>query len=106
MEQRLTREKNPDLYEYVQSLLSLSGIDSAPSPPRISASPTLIDPLTKRELTILQLLSKGCSNSDIVSMLHLSIGTVKGYNYQIFSKLKVKNRTQAVAIAKEMRLLD
>lgn len=61
--------------------------------------------LTKREIEILALIANGCTNQDIAMKLHLSIGTVKGYNNQIFSKLQVKNRTQAIVRARQLHLL-
>lgn len=58
-----------------------------------------------RELEILQLLSQGLTNSDIAARLHLSQETVRWYNKQIFEKLDVSNRTQAVQKAGEQNLL-
>ncbi|WP_183192464.1 response regulator transcription factor [Brevibacillus fluminis] len=61
--------------------------------------------LTQRELEILQLIDKGFTNQEIAQTLYLSPGTVKGYNNQIFGKLDVKNRTQAMAKARELGIL-
>lgn len=66
----------------------------------------LFDPLKPREIEILGLLSEGLSNGEIAQSLHLTAGTVKWYNSQIFSKLMVKNRTQASKIAQEHDLLN
>ena len=62
-----------------------------------------VEPLNPRELEVVGLISEGLSNSEIAKSLHLSIDTVKWYNKQLFSKLGVKNRTQA---AKEFKKLD
>jgi LuxR family transcriptional regulator, maltose regulon positive regulatory protein len=107
LEQDLLRESSPRMVEYVQSLLSLAEVEvvSTASSQQIRHH-TLIEPLTKRESTILRLLSQGHSNAEIASALGLSIGTVKGYNHQIFGKLGVKNRVQAVSKAKEWNLLQ
>jgi len=59
-----------------------------------------------REIEVLQLISNGLSNLDIAKELHLSIETVKWYNKQMYMKLGVKNRTQAVNRAAELDLLD
>ncbi|MFM8427099.1 MAG: response regulator transcription factor, partial [Chloroflexota bacterium] len=58
-----------------------------------------------RELEILQLLAQGLTNSEIALRLHLSQETVRWYNKQIFEKLGVGNRTQAVQRASEQKLL-
>jgi predicted ATPase/DNA-binding CsgD family transcriptional regulator len=59
-----------------------------------------------REIEVLHLISNGLSNLDIARELHLSIETVKWYNKQMYMKLGVKNRTQAVNRAAELDLLD
>jgi pimeloyl-ACP methyl ester carboxylesterase/DNA-binding CsgD family transcriptional regulator len=58
-----------------------------------------------RELEILHLLAEGLTNSEIGTRLHLAHDTVRWYNKQIFEKLGVNNRTQAVTHAKEIGLL-
>ena len=65
----------------------------------------LIEPLSERELEILQLISEGLSNRQISERLYLAIPTVKGHNRNIFGKLQVKRRTEAVARARELELL-
>jgi predicted ATPase/DNA-binding CsgD family transcriptional regulator len=62
--------------------------------------------LTGRELEILHLIASGLSNRDIAEQLVFSVGTVKWYVNQIFSKLHVGSRTQAVARARELHLLS
>ncbi len=64
------------------------------------------EPLGERELQILSLISEGYSNREIAQRLSLSLDTVKWYNKQLFSKLGVSSRTQAVAAARQYRLLD
>lgn len=65
-----------------------------------------IEPLTRRELEILALLAENCSNREIAERLTLALTTVKWYARQIYSKLGVKNRRQAVAKGKEIGLLS
>jgi pimeloyl-ACP methyl ester carboxylesterase/DNA-binding CsgD family transcriptional regulator len=67
---------------------------------------TLPDQLTGREKDILRRLSAGLTDQQIAAELFLSVNTVKWYNRQIYSKLGVRNRTQAIAQAKALRLLD
>lgn len=65
----------------------------------------LTEPLSQRELEILRLVSKGLSNRDIGKRLFRALDTVKGHNRSIYGKLGVKNRTEAVARARELGLL-
>jgi DNA-binding NarL/FixJ family response regulator len=53
------------------------------------------EPLTEREIEILQRLSNGLSDQQIADELYLSLNTVKWYNRRIYDKLGVRNRTQA-----------
>jgi len=64
-----------------------------------------IDPLTPRELSILQLVAAGHSNRDIAEKLVLSPTTVKWYVSEILSKLHVTNRVQAVTQAQKLNLI-
>jgi LuxR family maltose regulon positive regulatory protein len=68
-------------------------------------SEPLIEPLTQRELKILQLIAQGLSNHAISERLFLALSTVKGHNRIIFDKLQVQSRTEAVARARELDLL-
>jgi ATP/maltotriose-dependent transcriptional regulator MalT len=62
------------------------------------------EPLTKRDLEILDGLSIGMSNADLASLLGLSIGTIKVYVHQLYVKLGVTSRAQAVVKAREQNL--
>jgi LuxR family transcriptional regulator, maltose regulon positive regulatory protein len=66
----------------------------------------LIEPLSDRELEVLRLIDQGLSNSEIAAKLVLSTGTVKVHSHNIFSKLGVSNRTQAVNKARALGLLS
>jgi LuxR family maltose regulon positive regulatory protein len=65
----------------------------------------LIDPLTARELEVLQLIAEGLSNEDISKKLFRALSTIKGHNRTMFAKLQVRSRTEAVARARELGLL-
>lgn len=69
-------------------------------------SPHLPDPLTERELEILQLLAQGLNNRDLAQRLFLAEGTVKNYISTILQKLEARDRTHAVARAHELGLLS
>ena len=61
--------------------------------------------LSKRELEILGLLAQGHSNQEIAAKLFVSLSTVKTHIQNIFEKLDVKRRTQAVEKAKRLNLI-
>jgi LuxR family maltose regulon positive regulatory protein len=63
------------------------------------------DPLSARELSVLQLIAQGCSNQEISERLFISLHTVKTHASHINGKLGVERRTQAVARAQELGLL-
>jgi LuxR family maltose regulon positive regulatory protein len=65
----------------------------------------LSEPLSQRELEVLQLIAQGLSNREISERLFLALSTVKGHNRIIFGKLGVQRRTEAVARARELGLL-
>lgn len=61
--------------------------------------------LSKREHEVLLLMAQGCSNQEIADRLFLSLNTVKTHTSNLFMKLNVKRRTQAVQRAKEIGLV-
>ena len=61
--------------------------------------------LSKRELEILSLLAQGHSNQEIASTLFISVSTVKTHLQNLFEKLEVKRRTQAIEKAKRLNLI-
>jgi LuxR family maltose regulon positive regulatory protein len=75
------------------------------SPVTVDEMIILVEPISRRELDVLRLIGEGCSNQDIARQLVLSLHTVKKHISNIFSKLGVKSRTQAIARARELKLL-
>jgi LuxR family maltose regulon positive regulatory protein len=65
----------------------------------------LVEPLSLREMEILNLLAKGLSNQVIADRLFLAVDTIKGHNRNIFNKLEVQSRAEAVIRARELGLL-
>ena len=74
-------------------------------PVTASTQRALTEPLSQRELQILTLICKGLSNQEIGAQLFVSLSTVKWHNQNIFDKLNVQRRTEAVARAQELNLL-
>lgn len=61
--------------------------------------------ISKRELDVLQLMATGLSNEEIAEQLFISLNTVKTHSSNIFLKLEVKRRTQAVEKAKRLNII-
>jgi len=61
--------------------------------------------LSKRELEVLQLMAEGLSNQEIAERLFVSLNTIKTHSAQIFEKMEVKRRTQAVDMAKRLSII-
>ena len=81
------------------------GGEPAPLAPAASRGWGLVEPLTARELELLQLVAGGLSNPQIAAELFIALGTVKSHIHNIYGKLNAQNRAQAVARAKELGLL-
>ena len=88
---------------YAAVLLSKIGKTSAMTQPSMQL---LIEPLTGREIEILKLIEAGCSNQNIAEKLVLSLLTVKRHISNIYTKLGVQSRTQAIAMGKELKLFE
>jgi LuxR family maltose regulon positive regulatory protein len=88
---------------YVRRILSHTV--GARRPTTAPQADALIEPLSERELEVLQLVAQGLSNQEIGQKLFLALNTVKGHNLRIFGKLQAKSRTEAVARARELGLL-
>lgn len=95
--------------EYVQKLLAAFP-DVEPEKDVINkpimSDSEWIEPLSERELEVLQLIAEGLSRPEIASQLVLSLNTVKTHARNIYSKLGVNNQMQAVGKARGLGLLD
>lgn len=72
---------------------------------RPSRNESLVEPLSDRELEVLQHLVRGKSNKEIASALHIAEGTAKNHMTNILGKLGVLDRTQAALKTKELGLV-
>jgi LuxR family maltose regulon positive regulatory protein len=66
---------------------------------------TLVEPLSEREREVLRLIAEGLTNQDVASKLYLSLHTVKVHARNIYAKLGVTSRTQAVARGRALGIL-
>jgi LuxR family maltose regulon positive regulatory protein len=76
-------------------------------PPSAQPAPAadLLEPLSAREREVLSLIAQGLSNREIAARLVISPSTVKGHTSNIYAKLQVHTRTQAVARAQALGIL-
>jgi len=92
-----------DLHDYVGQIRSaFPGLQQTQ---RALRQGELLDPLTDREMQILELLNERLSNKEIANQLVISPGTVKGHTIKIYQKLDVNSRRQAVEKAISVGLL-
>ena len=61
--------------------------------------------ISKRELEILNLMAQCHSNDEIAAAIFVSLSTVKSHNQNLFSKLDVKRRTQAIEKARQLKII-
>jgi LuxR family maltose regulon positive regulatory protein len=94
--------------EYARRLLAafpLAEPEQAGPPDTQAPESDLMEPLSERELEVLQLIAEGLTNPEIASRLFLSLHTIKAHTRNIYGKLGVHNRTGAVARAKALGVL-
>ena len=93
---------DPALAQFARRILEAFPAPAPRKPLRCAAG--LVEPLTEREVQILQLLSLGLSNPAVADQLVISLATVKTHIRHIFEKLGVENRIEALNKAKELHL--
>ena len=96
--------KNPDR-RYADALEMAAAFRAAAGLDRPEAGATLVEQLTLREHEILKLIMDGCANQEIAEKLFVTVPTVKWHARQIYRKLRVRNRVQAIVRARELNLI-
>jgi LuxR family maltose regulon positive regulatory protein len=92
---------HPRLASYVTQILS--AFESVIRKPKQVGG--LVEPLTEREMEVLRYIAEGCTNPEIAGRLYISPNTLKAHAQNIFMKLNVHNRLQAVNRARELGLI-
>ncbi|MGC9347694.1 MAG: LuxR C-terminal-related transcriptional regulator [Anaerolineae bacterium] len=85
--------------------ISEPDVEHPPAEADESGAPGLVEPLTDRELEVLNAIADGMTNKQIADRLYISVNTVKTHVKHIYEKLNVRNRAQAVTRASELDLL-
>ncbi|MEF3273239.1 MAG: LuxR C-terminal-related transcriptional regulator [Chloroflexus sp.] len=99
------RQQLPPYGKYVLALLTDEEIPVATMTYLPRTSDLLPEPLSQREIEVLRLMAEGCSNHEIAERLMIALSTVKSHINNIFSKLGVASRTQAVARGRRLGLI-
>lgn len=94
----------PSIARKVVAEFSRLAVSAPPTPERAAPKPP--NALTERELDVLKALARGMSNKEIAAALVITEGTVKTHISNILAKLDVRDRTQAVLKAQQLRFLD
>lgn len=101
LQQLEAAERQPALQGFIRDLLA-----AWPGQDARKSQDVLEEGLTDREREVVCLAAKGLSNEEIGHQLALALGTVKWHLHNIYEKLKVRNRTQAIRRARELGLLE
>ncbi len=105
--EKQSRGQDHKLITYVDRLLAaFTQLAAMPQSKTSHPQSAMVEPLSEREIQVLQLIAAGLSNSEIAARLVVASSTIKTHINNIYSKLGVSRRMQAVARAKELGLLS
>ncbi|WP_111496017.1 LuxR C-terminal-related transcriptional regulator [Marinobacter bohaiensis] len=108
---RMIRALDPDtmpgnFLSGLQALLDASDAPASEPSIRSAPQPGLVEPLSSREIEVLGLINEGLANKDIAQRMQVANATVKAHIRNLYSKLQVKSRTEALARARQLALLQ
>lgn len=101
---RMLKPEQPKLRAFVDTLLA--AFQTKAGDHSLTASQGLIEPLSEREIEVLHHIAEGLTNQQIATRLYLSLNTIKVHTRNIYAKLGVNNRTQAVIRANELGIIQ
>jgi WD40 repeat protein/DNA-binding CsgD family transcriptional regulator len=90
----------PDAIALAAAFREAAGLNSG------GISGSVVEQLTQREQEVLQLIVDGSSNRDIANLLYVTVSTVKWHIRQIYTKLGVRSRVQAIVRARQLNLIS
>ena len=98
---------------YLQKLTSILGIQASSTPTQaelpgaaaLESNKQLIEPLSQRELEVLDLIHQGLANKEIARKLSLAPATVKAHIRNLYGKIDAKSRTEALSKARSFGLI-
>jgi LuxR family maltose regulon positive regulatory protein len=100
----LSREIAPDYVRRLLAAFPITEPEQTDVSKILATNSELIEPLSDRELEVLRLFAEGLTNREIASRLFLAVNTVKAHAGNIYGKLNVHSRTQAIARAQALGL--
>ncbi|MCA0350660.1 MAG: LuxR C-terminal-related transcriptional regulator [Chloroflexi bacterium] len=104
---RIEPQVQGTLRQYIQRLLVACGLSITSEPYIFGANlGSFIEPLSERELEVIRLLAAGFSNQAIAYQLVVTLNTIKTHLKNIYGKLAVSSRTQAIARARSLNLIS
>jgi LuxR family maltose regulon positive regulatory protein len=103
--QALSQGVHPDYVRHLLAAFPASGREQAAPSRAVAAAIGLAEPLSSRELEVLDLIAAGLTNQQIAARLYVSLHTVKSHARNIYAKLGVSSRTQAAAKGRVLGLL-
>ncbi|MCC7206834.1 MAG: protein kinase [Anaerolineae bacterium] len=101
---RKATAKNP-AHRFANALDMAAAFREATASTMTPAGGSLVEQLTLREQEILRYIIDGCSNQEIAQRLFVTVATVKWHVWQLYRKLRVRSRVQAIARARELKLM-
>lgn len=105
LQEALFREIEADYVRQLLAAMPMINTEEAALPQAQSPEFEYVEQLSDRELEVLHLIAEGLTNQEVATRLFLSRHTVKVHSRNIYSKLGVNNRTQAVALGRALGIL-